>query len=313
LRRRRYFSLWKGGDGDARSSTTSYHACKDNKQKEVTMFSKKFFQSVVFCSGVILVLAMCLGLSGSIAMAGSGCPDDDQFTTEFRLQDCTFDNNDSKGANRYFSLHPGYQLVLEGEEDGEEIRALIKVTNDKERITVPGIGPVWTRVVEEWEWVDDVLVEVSRNFFARCEQTNDIYYFGEDVDICEAGLVLVDGVFLCEGEEPDHEGAWRAGEHGAKAGLIMPGTVLLGSRYFQEIAWDVGAVDRGENVEMGLTAADPNGGPDFTGCVMVVDTNPADGICKTKDGDVKIYCPGVGLVMDEELELVCYGFECDEE
>jgi hypothetical protein len=295
--------------------STLYYPYGDSKQKEVVMFSKVLSRPAVSVLGWVFFLSLCIGIPGAIANDCNiyGCPNDCEFTIDFRLEDCTFDNNDSKGANRYFSLHPGYQLVLEGEEDGEEIRALIKVTNNKERITVPGIGPVWTRVVEEWEWVDDVLVEVSRNFFARCEQSNDIYYFGEDVDICEAGLVLVDGVFLCEGEEPDHEGVWRAGEHGAKAGLIMPGTVLLGSRYFQEIAWDVGAVDRGENVEMGLTAPDPNGGPDFTGCVMVVDTNPADGICKTKDGDVKIYCPGVGLVMDEELELVCYGFECDEE
>jgi hypothetical protein len=275
------------------------------------MFSKKFFKSVVFRPGVIFVLAMCLGLSGRIAMAGSGCPDDDEFTTEFRLQDCEFDNDDSEGANHYFSLQPGYQLVLEGDEDGEEIRVWIYVTEDEEEITVPGIGTVSTRVVEEWEWVDGLLVEVSRNFFARCEQTNDIYYFGEDVDICEAGLEPDDGGFLCEGEEPDHEGAWRAGENKAKSGLIMPGTFLLGSKYFQERARKDDAVDRGENVAMGLKVKTPAGA--FQNCVEVVDTNPADGVCDIEDGDVKIYCPGVGLVMDEELELVCYGDDCDEE
>ena len=281
------------------------------------VFSPKTSVLMVFSLAMLVTFAW-PGLSGGIASADDdcniwGCDDDCEFTTDFRLEDCTFDNDDSKGANPYFSLEPGYQLELEGEEDGEEIRVWIYVTENKEKITVPGIGKVSTRVVEEWEWVDGLLVEVSRNFFARCKQTNDIYYFGEDVDICEAGLEPDDGGFLCEGDEPDHEGAWQAGQNGAKAGLIMPGTFLLGSRYFQEIAWDDGAVDRGENVEMGLTAPDPNGGPDFTGCVMVVDTNPADGICKTKDGDVKIYCPGVGLVMDEELELVCYGDDCDED
>jgi len=281
------------------------------------MVSKKMLRAAISGLGVVFAVSICIGLTSGIAIAGDDsqkegqCRNDWQFTTEFYLQDCSCVNDDSAGANRYFSLQPGYQLVLEGEEDGEEIRALIIVTDDVEEITVQGIGTILTRVVEEWEWIDDVLVEVSKNFFARCEQTNDIYYFGEDVDICEAGLELIGGIFLCEGDEPDHEGAWRAGENGAKAGLIMPGTFLLGSRYFQEIAWDVGAVDRGENVEMGLTVETEAGV--FENCVMVIDTNPADGICKRKDGDVKIYCPGVGLVMDEELELVCYGTECDEE
>jgi hypothetical protein len=48
--------------------------------------------------------------------------------------------------------------------------------------------------------------------------------------------------------------------------------------------------------------------------VEVLDTNPLDGACGEIDpetgeidGDIKVYCPGVGLVMDEELELVEYG------
>jgi len=31
------------------------------------------------------------------------------------------------------------------------------------------------RVVEEREWVDGVLVEVSRNLFAICDKTNDVF------------------------------------------------------------------------------------------------------------------------------------------
>ncbi len=272
------------------------------------MFSRVLSRHAVSVLGWVFFLSLCIGIPGAIANDCNiyGCPNDCEFTTDFRLEDCTFDNDDSQGANPYFSLEPGYQLVLEGEEDGEEIRVVVTVRNETE--SVDGVS---TRVVEEWEWVDGILVEISKNFFARCEQTNDIYYFGEDVDLCEAGLELVDGVFLCEGEEPDHEGAWRAGENKAKAGLIMPGTFLLGSKYFQERARRDDAVDRGENVAMGLKVKTPAGL--FQNCVEVVDTNPADGACDIEDGDVKIYCPQVGLVMDEDLELVCYGFDCDEE
>ena len=89
-------------------------------------------------------------------------------------------------------------------------------------------------------------------------------------------------------------------------GLIMPGTFLLGSKYFQEIAEEDEAVDRGENTEMGVPVETEAGA--FENCVVVVDTNPAEGVCDVEDGDVKIYCPGVGLVMDEVIELVDYGF-----
>jgi hypothetical protein len=88
----------------------------------------------------------------------------------------------------------------------------------------------------------------------------------------------------------------------------MPGTFLLGSKYFQEIAWDDNAVDRGENIGMGLTVETEAG--DFENCVEILDTNPAEGICDIEEGGVKIYCPGVGLVMDEGLELICYGLNC---
>ena len=43
-----------------------------------------------------------------------------------------------------------------------------------------------------------------------------------------------------------------AGIDGAKPGIVMPGSFLLGSRYYQEIAPDV-AMDRAENIGVGLT------------------------------------------------------------
>lgn len=42
-----------------------------------------------------------------------------------------------------------------------------------------------------------------------------------------------------------HEGSWRASENGARAGITMPGTVLLGATYFEEIAPNI-AEDRVE-------------------------------------------------------------------
>jgi len=225
-----------------------------------------------------------------------------QFTRDFRLGDCTFKTT---GENPYFILKIGYQLVLEGVEDGETTRVTITVLPETQNVSLPDIGVVKTRVVEEREWVDDSLIEVSRNFFAICDKTNDVFYFGEDVDICESGLVENGGGFLCNGGEPSHEGSWRAGEPDgdglAEPGLIMPGTFLLGSRYFQEIADGI-AMDRAEHVEMGLSVDTEAGF--FESCVRVVETTPLE----PKSESEKIYCPGVGLVIDDVVELIEFGF-----
>ena len=133
------------------------------------------------------------------------------FTDEFRLRDCSWS---SKGStNPYFNLRPGYQLVLEGEDDGEDARVEITVLRQTRRITFEIDGmpvTVRARVVEEREFADGELAEVSRNFFARCRHTSDIFYFGEDVDNYEDGQIV------------NHDGAWIAGEDGAMPGLIMP-------------------------------------------------------------------------------------------
>jgi hypothetical protein len=76
----------------------------------------------------------------------------------------------------------------------------------------------------------------------------------------------------------------------------MPGTFLLGSRYFQEMAPGV-AMDRAEHVKVGLTVDVPAG--PFTNAVQVLETNALERSAR----DIKIYAPGVGIIVDETLEL----------
>jgi hypothetical protein len=216
-----------------------------------------------------------------------------QFTTDFRLEHCTWSD---EGRNAYFSLEPGDLLVLAGEDDGETEEVRIRVLAQTQTIAFPAGGRrhrVRARVIEERETVDGELVEVSRNFFARCRETDDIYYFGEDVDIYEDGEIV------------SHDGAWRAGRNGARPGLIMPATYLLGSRYFQEIAPGV-ALDRAEHTAMGLTVDTPAG--IFRNCVEVTETTPLE-----SGTSVKRYCPGVGLVFDSGVELVSFDVEEDDD
>ena len=138
------------------------------------------------------------------------------FTEEFFLEDCNFSTT---GSNRYFVLEPGYRLLLTGEDEGAEVELEITVLDKTKKV-----DGVTTRVVEERESEDGELVEISRNYFAICEETDSVFYFGEDVDFYE------------NGEIASHEGSWLAGKKGAKAGLIMPGLVLINSKYMQEVA-----------------------------------------------------------------------------
>jgi hypothetical protein len=219
--------------------------------------------------------------------------DEREFTKEFRIDDCTWAWFGDQ--NPYFSLRRGNQNVLEGEEENDEggttlVQAIITNLEQTKRITFRSATgkriTVIARVVEERESEDGELVEVSRNWFSRCVETGDIFYFGEEVDDYEDGEIV------------GHEGGWQAGRAGALPGLIMPGTFLLGSRYYQEQAPGV-ALDRGENTRMGLTVEVPAG--TFHNCVEVIDTNE---LSPDSPGDAKIYCAGVGIVKDEDLELV---------
>ena len=206
---------------------------------------------------------------------------DPAFTSTFDRGRCTFSTT---GSNPYLPLWPGYSLLLEGEvEDaGETIDVAAKITVLPETELVDG---VLTRVVEERESEDGEVVEVSRNFMALCRETGDVWYFSEDVDDYEDGVIV------------GHGGAWRAGVAGAKPGILMLGTPVLGARYFQEIAPGV-AEDRGEVTGLGEEVEVPAGIFDQT--VTIVDTSALS----AGAGDEKIYAHGVGLIKDEDLELV---------
>jgi len=197
-----------------------------------------------------------------------------KWTDSFGQDDCTFS---SLGRNRFFILVPGHQLVLESDEEKVVITVLDKTRK---------IGNVETRVVEEREETDGQLKEVSRNFFATCREHGDVFYFGEEVDDYDAGKIV------------GHGGAWRADAKDSRAGIIMPGTILLGARHYQEIAPN--AMDRAEIVDDDVTMATPAGV--FHHCIRVEETSGLD----PDEKCYKTYAPGIGLIQDEDLLLTSY-------
>ncbi|MDF1597906.1 MAG: hypothetical protein P1T08_17640 [Acidimicrobiia bacterium] len=218
--------------------------------------------------------------SGIAVSPGStaGTVEDTAWQSEFGLDQCDLA---TVGGNDYFILEPGFQLVLESAAE----RLVITVLD--ETATIDGVE---TRIVEEREWRGDSLIEVSRNFFATCAATGDVFYFGEEVDDYASGEVV------------NHTGAWLAGEAGAGAGLIMPAQPRIGMRYFQEVAPEV-AMDRAEVVSLTHTLETPAG--TFSDCLRTQEGSAL----KPGEREFKTYAPGIGLVQDQSLLLVAYGYD----
>jgi hypothetical protein len=211
------------------------------------------------------------------AASAQGKATDSTWQDQFSLSQCKLV---TQGKNQYMVLEPGFQLVLEGDDTKLQITVL------DETKTVDGVS---TRVVEEREWKKGELYEVARNYFAMCEQTKDIYYFGEDVDFYEKGKIV------------KHDGTWHAGVNGNRAGLMMAGAPKLRMKYYQEIAPGV-AMDRAEIVSLDETCKTPAG--TFSKCLKVKEGSAIDILAL----EHKYYAPSIGLVRDEDLRLTKHGY-----
>jgi hypothetical protein len=207
----------------------------------------------------------------------SNAMDDPSWMKEFNLEYRTLVPT---GRNEYFILEPGFQLVLEKRNE----RLAITVLDETREIT-----GITTRVVEEREWKYGNLYEVSRNFFAIDDKTKDVFYFGEEVDFYKNDKII------------GHRGAWLAGIDGATPGLMMPGKLELGMKYYQEVAPET-AMDRAEIISLEHELETPAG--TFTKCLKTKEGSAL----KLWEKEYKSYAPGIGLIQDQYLFITGYGF-----
>jgi len=186
------------------------------------------------------------------------------------------------GRNRFFVLQPGFTTVFAGNEDGAHKRLTITVTA-KTRV----IDGIRCRIVVERQTSNGHIEEIAENYFAIDRVTRNVFYFGEDVNIYNHGVVV------------SHESAWRSGVDGARFGLIMPPSVGVGDLFLQERAPGV-AEDQAEVVETGIRAHTAAGV--FKGAFKTRETT----VLEPDSEEFKLYAPGVGLVQDDTLTLVSY-------
>jgi len=171
--------------------------------------------------------------------------------------------------NPYFSLPIGKKMVYEASTpDGvERIEILIPGWTK----TVMGVETLvfWDRV-----YLDDKLIEDTRDYLAQHKQTGDVWYFGEHVDNYENGRLK------------DHHGAWVAGVNGAKPGIWMLANPQTGDEFRNEY-YKGEAEDIAKIVAVNETVTTSMGA--YTGCVKTLDWSPL-----FKPTGNKYYCPSVG-------------------
>lgn len=219
-----------------------------------------------------------------------GCSDDEPldqcYEPTVELAVCDPSGSFSLGnGHAYFPLVVGNATVLEGEEDGEQLRLEITVTDQTEEV-----AGVTTRVVEARELIDGELYEIAYDFYAVAAD-GTVCYFGEDVEFYENGQLA------------NTNGSWRAGVDGAMPGIIMPASAAAGQRFFQEnapgIALDMSRVDA---IDLDVTV----GGQPRQAVTRMMDSNPLDGQQGCDEEEEKLFAPGIGLIKDSVIELVSF-------
>ncbi len=179
-------------------------------------------------------------------------------------------------TNRYLPLASLKQDVLEGMEDGKQVRVeRTALTNKHKAFKING-QMVNAAVYEDRAFVSGELEEVATDYFAQ-DDIGTVYYLGEEVDEYKHGKVA------------NHDGAWLLGKDTSIPGVILPAHPKVGDRFKSEdVSKEIDECD--EVVSISETTTVPAG--TFTDCVKVKET--------LGDGKVeyKYYAPGVGVVRE---------------
>ncbi|MAW60348.1 MAG: hypothetical protein CMJ94_05880 [Planctomycetes bacterium] len=193
---------------------------------------------------------------------------------------------DAALTNTYFPFPVGQTLVYE-KTTAEGVER-VEVTALADTIEIDDIE---CRQVQDTAYLDGVLLEDTIDWYAQ-HTNGDVWYMGE-----------ISKNYDEDGFLEDIDGSWRHGKDGAQAGILMPGTPVIGQLYRQEY-WIDEAEDVGRVVATNETVVVPAG--TFTGCLKT-----EDGTALEPDArEFKYYAPGVGLVLEvdpesgERLELI---------
>jgi hypothetical protein len=226
------------------------------------------------------------GLFLLLATAAGACGGDDDESAATEPQRRSIDPADyaAKVDHPLVPLDSVRSTRFKGRE-GDTKTAVVTRVLERTRL----VAGVRVTIVDVREFEDGELVEHTEDYYAQ-DREGTVWYFGETVDDIEDGKVV------------GHEGQWYAGRNGAKPGEFMPAEPKVGQRFEQERAPGV-AEDRSQVEAVGVHVELAGGR--FDDCIKTKDFAPLD-----KRTELKIYCPGVGLVREQApktvLDLVSY-------
>jgi hypothetical protein len=168
------------------------------------------------------------------------------------------------------------QDILEGSEGGAKVRVERTLRPEKHKTFKIAGQPVESLVMEDREFHNGAIEEVTLDYFAQDDEGN-VYYLGEDVDE------------YADGKISGHEGAWLLGKDTPTPGIIIPAHPKVGDTFQSEVV-NKEITENDEIVSVNETVSVPAG--TFENCVKVKET--------LGDGSVeyKFYAPGTGVVRE---------------
>jgi hypothetical protein len=123
----------------------------------------------------------------------------------------------SRVDNEWFPLLPGTRYVYTGTRDGVHVRDFVLVS-----ASTATIGGYPARLVYDRAYEHGHIAERTTDYYTQ-DRFGNVWYVGEDTAELDA-----------KGRVTSTEGSWRAGTHGAKAGIFMSAHPKLGQSFRQE-------------------------------------------------------------------------------
>lgn len=180
-------------------------------------------------------------------------------------------------TNKYFSLKPGKKLVYEAVTDEGVER--IEITVEEGTKNIAGVD---TLIYRDIVYLDDELVEDTRDYLAQEKSSGDVWYFGEDAINYE------------NGKFKNNDGSFHHGTDGAKAGIWIKAEQKVGDSYKQEYYKGI-AEDMIDVVAVNQTVKTKKA--TYTGCVKLYAWTPL----QADSRENKYNCPDAGEVLIIDL------------
>jgi hypothetical protein len=179
-------------------------------------------------------------------------------------------------TNLYLPLASLKQDILEGKEGGKALRVERTLKPELHKSFKIGKQTVDSLVMEDREFENGELAEVTLDYFAQADD-GTVYYLGEDVDEYKGGKVV------------GHSGAWLLGVQTKTPGVLLPGQPKVGDQFRAE---DVAPITTEDNEVISFTETVTVPAGTYEHCLKVKET--------LSDGAVeyKYYAKGVGCVRE---------------